>query len=338
VCFRRIKIAVVCGLLVGMVAFLSTGCWRKPAPTQKPIRVAFNTWIGYSGFYIAQEKGIFDRLGIKVDAKVIDPLAEKNAALLRGDLDAMGGTIDSTIVTAASGVPGKVVFMFDRSKGTDGILVAGQIKTVQDLAKARIAVEEGFVGHFFLLYYLSKNGLPTEGLNLVPMTTDAAGAAFAAGKVDAAVTWEPYLSTARKRPGARVLVSSAELEPILADTLFVSQGALDQRRDDIAKLVQGIQEADEYWLAHPDEVNQLVARRWNMKPEDVAAIMKTDQLYTSADQFTQFGKKDTDGDLYKYLGKAAELWLTSRVVKQKVDPGQVMDGFAVRTLNGYYSH
>lgn len=322
-------------LLTGCSTTASKDARTTTGEQQKPIRVAFNTWIGYSSFYIAEERGILDRLGIKIDAKVIDPLAEKNAALLRGDLDAMGGTIDSTIVTAASGVPGKVVYMFDRSKGTDGILVSSRVKTAQDLKRVRIAVEEGFVGHFFLLYYLTKNGISTDGLSLVPMTTDAAGAAFAAGKVDAAVTWEPYLSTAKKRPDARVLVSSADLEPILADTLFVSDGILKHRHDDIAKLVQALQEANDYWLAHPSEVNQLVARKWKMKEDEVVSIMKTDQLYTTADQYTHFGRVDTDGDLYKYLSKASELWLTAGVVKQKVSPAQVMDGYAVRTLKGY---
>jgi NitT/TauT family transport system substrate-binding protein len=225
--------------------------------------------------------------------------------------------------------------MFDRSKGTDGILVSRKVKTVQDLKKVRIAVEEGFVGHFFLLYFLDKNGISTDGLSLVPMTTDAAGAAFAAGKVDAAVTWEPYLSTAMKRPDARILVSSADLEPILADTLFVSDSFLKQRRDDIKKLVQALQEANDYWLAHPADVTPLVARHWKMKEDEVTGIMKTDQLYSVSDQRAQFGLKDTDGDLYRYLSKASELWLKAGVVKQKIDSAQLMDGYAVRTLKGY---
>jgi NitT/TauT family transport system substrate-binding protein len=337
---RHIRLLALTGFILPVCLLLtSTGCTPRPATEtaaqRKPIRVAFNTWIGYSSFYIAEEKGIFNRLGLKVETKVIDPLAEKNAALLRGDLDAMGGTIDSTIVTATSGVQGKVVYMFDRSKGTDGILVSDKVKTVDDLKKIRVAVEEGFVGHFFLLYYLEKNGISHDAVSIIPMTTDAAGAAFAAGKVEAAVTWEPYLTTALKRPNSRVLVSSAELEPILADTLFVSQNILQQRSNDIASLVQALQEANDYWLANPKEINALVARRWKMSEDEVAGIMKTDQLYTVADQRAQFGQKDTDGDLYRYLSKAAELWLNAGVVKQKVDPARLLDGFAVRKLKGY---
>ena len=92
--------------------------------------------------------------GIDVMTEVIDPLAEKNAAMLRGDLDGMGGTIDSAVISAASGVDGVIVFMFDRSNGTDGILVTEEVQSVQGLQGKRVALEEGFVGHFFLLYVL----------------------------------------------------------------------------------------------------------------------------------------------------------------------------------------
>ena len=280
-------------VLAGLSSLLLLGAKAHP---RTPIRVAFNTWIGYSSFYIAEQKGIFKRHGITVETKVIDPLAEKNAAIIRGDLDGMGGTIDSAVISAASGVKGKVVFMFDRSNGTDGILATQDVKTVADLKGKRIAVEEGFVGHFFLLYVLDRNGMSPSDVNIVPMTTDQAGAAFVAGKVDVAVTWEPYLSTAKKREGAHVLVSSKELEPILADTLFMSESFLASRQDDVQALVLALQEANQYWIAHPDECNDIVAKRWKMEKKEVQSIMLTDELYSVEHQRRMFGTAGQKGN------------------------------------------
>ncbi|MEM9824506.1 MAG: hypothetical protein AAF985_25695, partial [Bacteroidota bacterium] len=78
---------------------------KKPSKSE-PIRIAFNTWIGYSSFYIAEKEGIFDKYNLKVETSIIDPLAEKNAAIVRGDLEGMGGTYDSGIISLASGVKG----------------------------------------------------------------------------------------------------------------------------------------------------------------------------------------------------------------------------------------
>jgi len=325
--------------LVVVAVMALAACRGTPAPEQETprerLRVAFNTWIGYSSFYIAEEQGIFSRLGIEVETQVIDALAEKNAALLRGDLDAIGGTIDSTIVSAASGVAGKVVFMFDRSNGTDGILVAEGVENAEDLTEIQVAVEEGFVGHFFLLYYLNQHGIAPSQVSIVPMTTDAAGAAFAAGQVDAAVTWEPYLSEARSREGSRVLVSSADLEPILADTLFVPDRVLDERRADIELLVKALQEGNDFWIANPEEANRIVSARWQMPIEEVVAIMATDELYSVDDQRAHFGSNDADGHLFGYLSKAATLWLEAGVVDTQVAVAGLIDGFAVRSLPGY---
>lgn len=334
------KRTLICGILTFVVvsvvtALLLTGCGNKtenPAVQKPSIRIAFNTWIGYSSFYIAEEKGIFKKHGITVETKIIDPLAEKNAALIRRDLDGMGGTIDSAVVSAASGVKGRVVFMFDRSNGTDGILATEGIKTIADLKGKSVAAEEGFVGHFFLLYMLDKNGMSPSDVKLVPMTTDAAGAAFVAGKVDVACTWEPYLSTAKKRAGAHVLVSSAQIEPILADTLFMSDSFLASRRDDVIKLVSALQEANNYWIAHTNECNDLVARRWKMKRDEVDGIMQTDELYSTQHQRRQFGVDGKEGDLRRYMGKCAELWFKAGVIKEKVNVDELIDDFAVKDL------
>lgn len=322
--------------LMALLLLFSFSACKNTTPEPKkaaaPLKIAFNTWIGYSSFYIAEEKGFLEKRGIKVETKVIDPLAEKNAAMLRGELDGMGGTIDSAVISAAGGVNGKVVWMFDRSNGTDGILVAKNIKTPQDLKGKSVAVEEGFVGHFFLLYFLEKSGMKHTDVKLIPMTTDQAGAAFAAGKVDVAVTWEPYLSTAKKRVGSHVLVSSKELEPILADTLFISDSVIKNRPQDIQALVEALQEANNYWLANKEEGNMIVERRWKMKLDEVNAIMTTDELYSTYHNLKQFGQTGESGELYTYIDKCAKLWFESGVTKSQVDGKSLIDPQFVRKL------
>lgn len=304
----------------------------EPQKATAPLKIAFNTWIGYSSFHIAEEKGFFEKRGIKVETKVIDPLSEKNSAMQRGELDGMGGTIDSAVISSASGVNGKVVWMFDRSNGTDGILVSQNIKNPQDLKGKSIALEEGFVGHFFLLYFLEKNGMKPSDVKIIPMTTDQAGVAFAAGKVDVAVTWEPYLSTAKKRPGARVLVTSKELEPILADTLFISDAVIKNKPQQVQALVEALQEANNYWIANKEQENKTVATRWKMKLDEVNSIMDTDELYSTANNIKQFGLDGEKGELFRYIDKCAKLWFEAGIIKKQIDGKSIIDPQFVRKL------
>lgn len=316
-----------------IAAIYLMGGWPvlTPGSNEKPIRIAFNTWIGYSSFYIAQKEGLLDKYHLKVETSVIDPLAEKNAAMLRGDLDGMGGTIDSSVISDTNGLNAKIVMMFDRSNGTDGILATQDIKTVKDLVGKSVAVEEGFVDHFFLLYVLDKAGLPPSSVHLIPMTTDEAGTAFAAGKVDVAATYEPMLDTARTRPGSHVLVSSADLEPILADTLLISEKDIEERPNQVRDLVRALMEASDLWKKNPDKYLPFVAQKWGWKQTEVASTLRTVQLYDCSDELRLFGK-EKPGPLYHYVSKASELWLKSGVTKVGVEATAVIDPQFVRNV------
>jgi NitT/TauT family transport system substrate-binding protein len=330
--FARQKLILSFTLCVAIVLAIALLRFTPPTYAQsRPIRIAFNTWIGYSSFYIAERDGLFEKYRLNVKTSVIDPLAEKNAGMLRGDLEGMGGTIDSSVISATNGLPGTIVMMFDRSNGTDGILVTDQIRRVSDLIGKSIAVEEGFVGHFFLLYVLDKAKIDFKSIRLIPMSTDEAGAAFAAGKVDVAVTWEPLLTAAKSRPGAHVLVSSAEIEPILADTLFISKSVIKQRPNDIANLLRALMEANSLWKSAPDKYLPFIAEKWQLKQEEVAATFRTVQLYNCSDQIQLFGA-DREGSLYGFVSKASDLWLRAGVTKSEAKAGDLIDPAIIRQV------
>ena len=327
---KRVTIAITAALsllvLAGVLYFMtSNGRVSSATGESQPIRIAFNTWIGYSAFYIAEEEGLFAKRRIEVETAVIEALAEKNAAILRGEIDGMGGTIDSAVISVASGVDGSLIFQFDHSSGADGILASAEVQSVQDLVGRSVAVEEGFIGHFFLLYVLDKEGIPRESVKIVPMGTEQAGEAFASGNVDVAVIWEPYLSTAERRPGAHVLVSSADIEPILAATLFMSRRFLDERSNDAVALVEALQEANDLWLAHPEKYNPLVAKRWGLSLEDLTDIMDAIEIVSAKDQLSQFGSSASPGPLLSYLSKCAALWLEAGVIERAVEAKKVVD-------------
>src|SRR5207253_2486605 len=96
-------------------------------------------------------------------------------------------------------VPAVEVFPIDASVGGDGILAKSTIKTVQDLKGQKVAVNQGSVSEWFLAQVLKKNGLSLSDVTEQNMKSGEAGAAFVAGQVDVAVTWEPWLSKAKAR-------------------------------------------------------------------------------------------------------------------------------------------
>ena len=117
------------------------------------------------------------------------------------------------------------VLLIDKSNGGDGIAVRGGIGSIKDLKGKTVAVDgPGTVQHFMLSYILEKNGLSIRDVIRQTMGAQPAAQSFVTGQNDAAVTYEPYLSTVRAKPDAgKILVTTKEY-PVVIDTLVVPEG------------------------------------------------------------------------------------------------------------------
>src|ERR1022692_1391245 len=90
------------------------------------------------------------------------------------------------------------------------------------------------------------------------MEPDVAGAAFLAGRIDAAVTWEPWLSKARTRPGGKVLLTSADVPGIIVDVVTVRDGFAKASADVPGIIVDVVTVRDGFAKAHPGAVKGLI--------------------------------------------------------------------------------
>src|SRR2546427_153042 len=89
----------------------------------------------------------------------------------------------------------------------------------QNAPTPKVAVEQGTVDHYLLLLALAQAKLTEKDIQLVPLTTDAAAAAFAAGQVDAVGAFAPFTTTALARPGSRAVATSAQFAGAIPDHL-----------------------------------------------------------------------------------------------------------------------
>ncbi|EJN55617.1 ABC-type nitrate/sulfonate/bicarbonate transport system, periplasmic component [Loigolactobacillus coryniformis subsp. coryniformis CECT 5711] len=130
-----------------------------------------------------------------------------------GDID-YARVGDTPPVTAqANGI--KLVYVAAGAAKPNGSeILVGQdlgIKRLADLKGKRIAYAKGTSAQFFIIQALKKAGLTTSDVTLVNMDQAAASVAFAKGKVDAWVTWDPYTATAEVEQQAKVLVNGTGL-------------------------------------------------------------------------------------------------------------------------------
>lgn len=321
-----ISIAVV--VVVSFFVFSQTRCTKR-----RPFRLAFNTWVGYGPFYVAQEKGFFKEEGLDVELERIEGTGDRRAALIAGRIEALGSTIDDLVVGASQGVNAKMILCIDESAGADGIVAVNSIRDIKDLKGKTVAVQPGFVNHFFLLYLLDQNGISPSELKIEAMEPDAAGLAFMAQKIDVAVTWEPHLSKAKERPDGHVLITTADprAQGIIVDNLIVRNDVIQDQRTNLEKLLRAWFKAVQYVKTNPDDANAIIGRAFGLSPAEVSETLNGVRLLDESMNRNLLSKAEGSQSVFKVANKAGDLYLQQGLIKSKPNVDSLVDSsFIIR--------
>ena len=308
-----------------LAAFLVVG----PAFGAEPIKLGMSTWLGYAPLYLAKEKGLFQKRGIEVEVVVIESPADRRAAFAADRIQGMATTVDTHVMTAAAEnpIPLKQVLALDDSHGGDGMVAKKEIKTIKDLKGKTVAAQLGAgASYFWLNYILSQNGMKLADLKTVDMKAGDAGAAFVAGKVDAAVTWEPWLSKAKDTPFGHVLLSSDQTPGIIVDSLAFKPDFLKKRGEDVKKIVAAWNEAVQFAAEKPAEADPIMAKFTGQKPEEFTKEKTGVRFYGQKENKEYFGTPQKPGLLYKVTQRAADVWSQLKFIKTKPKATDLIDG------------
>jgi NitT/TauT family transport system substrate-binding protein len=211
-----------------LVALLAIALLAAPAQAQEKVILGMSGWTGFQPLKLAELAGIFKKNGVDIEIRFIPPV-QRSAALAAGALNAAATTVDQHIVWTSAGIPTVQVALIDKSKGGDGLAVRNNINSIKDLKGKSVNVDgPGTVQHFMLSYILEKNGMSIQDVIRSTMAAQPAAQAFVAGQGDAALTYEPYLSTVREKPDAgKILVTSNEY-PVVVDVLVFKKEFIDK--------------------------------------------------------------------------------------------------------------
>jgi len=189
-----------------------------PVAGQTKVAVGYSGWTGFAPLTLAKEAGIFKKHGLDVDLKKI-PQKDRHLAIASGDVQCAATTVETWVVWNANGVPTRQIFQMDKSYGADGMVVRNNINRIADLKGKTVAASApGTAPYFTLAWFLRKNVLSVKDVTVVNLEPGPAAQAFVAGQNDAAMTYEPYLSTVRANPQAGKIIATTLDYPMIMDT------------------------------------------------------------------------------------------------------------------------
>src|ERR1700757_2027236 len=182
------------------------------------VAIGISGWTGFAPLTLASQAGIFKKNGLDVTIKKI-PQKDRHLAVASGDIQCAATTVETCISWNASGVATKQIFQLDKSYGADGMATRNDVASIKDLKGKTIAASApGTAPYFTLAWMLKKNGLSVKDVTVVNLEPAAAAQAFVSGQNDAAMTYEPYLSTVRGAPDKGKIIATTLDYPLVMDT------------------------------------------------------------------------------------------------------------------------
>jgi NitT/TauT family transport system substrate-binding protein len=305
--------------LVVVVAALVASAAPLAAHAQKVV-LGMSGWTGFQPLKLAELAGIFKKNGVDMEIRFIPPV-QRSAALAAGALNAAATTVDQHIVWTSAGIPTVQVALIDKSNGGDGIAVRGNIASIRDLKGKSVAVDgPGTVQHFMLSYILEKNGLSIRDVIRNTMGAQPAAQSFVAGQNDAAVTYEPYLSTVRAKPDAgKILVTSVDY-PVVIDVLVFKTDFIKQHPKVVQATVNSFFEALDMIKREPARAHELMGSTVKQSGE---AFAKSASFITWTDRAAnrQYFAKEHQ----PFVEFAVRVLKSNRVIEKEPAAKQMID-------------
>jgi NitT/TauT family transport system substrate-binding protein len=324
-----------CLIMVGVLLVgIMSGCGQKPTPQAKEkVIITMPTWTGYAPLILANEKGFFAKQGVEVEVQVIEGLGERKQALAANRVQGMATALDVNVTMAAADIPMQVVWMFDDSFGGDGLLVKSDIEKIEDLKGKKVALEVGTTSHFFFLTLLKQANVDPKDLTIVDMRSGDAGAAFVAGQVDGAVTWQPWLSKGVQESNGTLLATSKDTPGVIADALSLRKDLIDSKPEVVKGIVAGLAEAMQYWKDHKDESDQIMAKGLSITVEEFVATVEDLKFYDAAANKEFFGTEDNLGAIVGTLNNAVDFYSEEKIIDKKPEMADFVNPTFVNSVN-----
>ncbi len=222
--------------------------------------------------WIAKDNGFFDKVALSVDIQGYASGKAATDALKAGQVD---------VATAAEFVFASLTLADDklrilgnvchyRNKAMLGRKDRG-IAVPSDLRGKRVGVTVPSGAEYSLYVFLAQNGLSLRDITQVPLNPKELVEALAAGRIDAALTWQPHVQTLEQQMGKAVVTFPGDSY----DQFLLLIAASDFTRTQasaLRKLMAGLLLAEDWVLKHPAEAKHYLATRFKLTPDYVAML------------------------------------------------------------------
>lgn len=237
---NKYKTLGLCALLLALCTALGlSSCSEQTKKETEAISFTLGTMPSVDAlpFYVAQDLGIYDSLGLKLELVPFASPNERDVALQSGAIGASITDYTSAMMQQAAGLPMRLLMP---TVGRFALLTAPQagIATPADLVGKRIALSSNTVIDYATDRLLSAQGIAQEAVERtevqkIPLRLEM----LRSHQVDAAILPQPFVE--RGVAAGLLRLASAEVENLQLTGVVVTQQVVDTQSAALRLLIEG---------------------------------------------------------------------------------------------------
>ncbi len=308
--------------IIVLFTLLITGCIPSDKRTdQTPIKIAINQWPGYASAFIAQEKGFFEKNGVKVNLIFDKEYRDSQEKYKNKEVDGVFEVLSDTIFHNAEGQSSKIVFVTDYSDSGDVIIGRKEFDSLTDLKDKKIGIDRiNSFSHLFVLTALEKAGVKEDEFQTENVPAKDVLEKLERGEIDAGHTWEPIKTLALNK-GYKQLAKAGDTPGVIIDVLTFNSKIVNEKPNDIRAIVKSLLEAQEFVENNYEESIKIMADKEEMSIEQMGSGIKGVHKL-KLDEILNAMKKN--GPLHTFGESNSEFFINRGQLSKKINLNEIM--------------
>jgi len=257
------------------------------------VRVVLVPAEGDADMYYAKDAGFFKDAGLDVQIDTIAAGQNIVVAVAGRSYEVGVSTTVAIALARARGVPIRAISggnLHLTTAPTDMLMVAGgsTLRGARDLNGKTVGVTGlGNVPYLATQTWLKKNGAEMETIKFVEIPYPAMAAALQAGRIDAAMMAEPYVTLSKTFARPLANAYDAIAPRFMVSEWFASDAWLQEHPDVARRFIDALRKSHDWSNAHPKETGEILVRYTKIAPDVVPRMVRTAFVSTPEPQLIQ---------------------------------------------------
>jgi NitT/TauT family transport system substrate-binding protein len=329
---KMLNLALI-SMIIGVI--LISGCApaeEKPKTSGEVMKVAKYYWPGQYWIEIADSKGWFEEAWLNVE--LIDTNSDYFQSLqdmVDGKIDANNFPVFDLMRFYLQGADLVMVVNADHSSGAEAIVAKQEILSIAGLKGKKIGVDIDSYMDYILNVILRRNGMSDKDIIKVEFPVEKLAEEFEKGGLDAAVSWEPFVSKLIEK-NARKLFDTSEIPGISPNGVVFHKSFIESRPNDVQAFVNVWHKTTEFIKEHPEEAFPIIADIYDIPVGDVQAFTQDDKILDLSDNKISFSYASGFESLHGTARQINNFMIGKGITDRQLDSTEFIDSRFIRNI------